>query len=104
MRRLQRWVRLLITLLPLCVACYAPVPHQLDMQRLSGLARRACEADKAHCAVVKPCQDGTLAAARGWQKLTEALARGESGAATLEGDALLQEAIARTTCALVGVR
>lgn len=104
MRSLRRWVRTLLGLMPLCAACYAPVPHQQDMQRLSQLARRACEADKAHCPIVKPCQDGTLAAARGWQKLTEALARGESGAATLEGDALLQEAIARTTCALVGVR
>lgn len=103
MNRLRRWVRTLIALMPLCAACYAPVPHQQDMQRLSQLARRACEADKAHCPIVKPCQDGTLAAARGWQKLTEALARGESGAA-LERDALLQEGIARTTCALVGVR
>ena len=103
MRRLRRWVRALIALSPLCAACYAPVAYQQGLQRLSQVARRACEVDAAHCAIVKPCQDASLAAARSWQKLTEALARGESGA-TLEGDALLLEGIAKTSCALVGVR
>lgn len=98
-------MRKILSLVLLCLALCgcAVVPRQKAMAALSGQARSKCLAKPETCAALADCQHQAQLAVIAWTGYSRTVAAGADETDALS-EALIQEAAARTICAVAGVK